>query len=54
MTYDYKAALERMTARRQEIIRQKGGKYVEGLSPLSTQKEETVVVRKIKTQEKSE
>lgn len=54
MTYDFKAALERMTARRQEIIRQKDGKAVEGLPPLETQKENAVAVRKIKTQEKSE
>lgn len=54
MTYDFKAAFERMTVRRQEIIRQKDGKAVEGLPPLETQKDGVVAMRKIKTQEKSE
>lgn len=54
MAYDFKAAASRMAARRQEIIRQKNGKAVEGLTPLDVQKEAAKPVRKIKSQEKSE
>lgn len=54
MTYDFKAAASRMAARRQEIIRQKDGKAVEGLTPLNMQKEISKPARKVKSQEKSE
>lgn len=54
MTYDFKAAASRMADRRREIVRQKDGKEVEGLTPLNARKEVSVSVRKIKSQEKSE